>query len=162
MGTVVTRYAENTTVPIEKSRDEIERLLRREGASQFVSAWDDDKGIHTIMCRLDGRIVRFNLMAPDPSAFGLTETGRARKQDVIDKAVEQEERRQWRGLLLIIKAKFEAIEMGLTTFEREFLADLMLPDGSTVGEWIEPRLEESYARGTMPMMPKMLMPGKGK
>ncbi|MFQ9651190.1 MAG: hypothetical protein ACLRZZ_14030 [Enterocloster sp.] len=36
-------YAEKTTVPVGKSRMEIEELIRKHGAEQFVSGYSGDK-----------------------------------------------------------------------------------------------------------------------
>ena len=55
-------------------------------------------------------------------------------------------------LLLIIRAKLEAVESGLTTLENEFLANILLPDGGTVGEWLAPQIDEAYGTGRMPAM----------
>lgn len=48
--------------------------------------------------------------------------------------------RRWRALLLVTKAKFEAVASGISTVEREFLADLVLPNGRVVQEELAPRL----------------------
>ena len=50
-----------------------------------------------------------------------------------------------RGLLLIIRAQLEALRSGITTLENEFLTNIVLPDGGTVGQWLEPHVEEAYA-----------------
>ena len=41
---------------------------------------------------------------------------------------------------------------GITTLESEFLANLVLPDGGTVGDWLAPQIDEAYATGRMPPM----------
>jgi hypothetical protein len=51
---------------------------------------------------------------------------------------------------LVIKAKLEAVETGITSFESEFLAHILLPDGSTFGQWAAPELERVYLSGKMP------------
>ena len=56
---------------------------------------------------------------------------------------------------MIIKAKFEAIESGITTFEEEFLAKLMIPGGRTLGEAIIPQMDEVCRLGKLPP----LLPG---
>jgi hypothetical protein len=68
---------------------------------------------------------------------------------------EQVEREHWRALLLLVKAKLEFVAGGLSTVEREFLAHVVLPNGSTVGDEIAPRLEQAYATGSVPL----LLPG---
>ena len=69
--------------------------------------------------------------------------------------IAQEERQRWRALVLVIKAKLEAVESGITTFENEFLAHIVLPDNRTVGEWLAPQIDSAYEEGGMP---KLLMP----
>ncbi|MBT9828162.1 hypothetical protein GPL19_19805 [Enterocloster bolteae] len=49
-----------------------------------------------------------------------------------------------------------AEKAGISTVEREFLYDIVLPDGRTAGEWIAPQIEMSYQTGQMPAMLPML------
>ena len=49
-----------------------------------------------------------------------------------------------------MKAKLEAVDAGISTFEDEFLSATLLPDGHTVGEWAQPQLEHAYSTGLMP------------
>lgn len=51
-----------------------------------------------------------------------------------------------------IVAKLEAVEAGITEFEDEFLAHIVLPSGNTVGNWVRPQIAKSYATGEMPLM----------
>jgi response regulator RpfG family c-di-GMP phosphodiesterase len=44
-----------------------------------------------------------------------------------------ETRRRWRCLAMVIKAKLEVVASGISSFEEEFLAHVMLYDGRTVG-----------------------------
>lgn len=71
-------------------------------------------------------------------------------------AWEQACRAKWRALYLIIKAKLEAVESGISTIEREFFYDIVLPDGNTVGEFLSPQLDMVYESGNMPPMLPML------
>ncbi len=52
----------------------------------------------------------------------------------------------------VVKAKLEAVEAGISTLEREFLADIVLPSGQTFGAWAAPQLESAYANGRMPAL----------
>ena len=45
---------------------------------------------------------------------------------------------------------------GISTIEREFLSNIVLPDGQTVGEWMAPQLETAYTQGNMPALLPML------
>ena len=65
------------------------------------------------------------------------------------------ERQAWRALVL--KAKLEAVEAGITTIEQEFLADMVIPGDVTVGETLLPRLDDALNTGRMPD----LLPGGG-
>ena len=61
-------------------------------------------------------------------------------------------RQRWRALLLIIRAKLEAVESGITTLESEFLANIVLPDGGWWDSGWRRRLRRAYATGRMPPM----------
>jgi hypothetical protein len=53
-----------------------------------------------------------------------------------------------------VKAKLETIAEGASTIEREFLADIMLGDGSTVHDTIGARIAEAYLTGEVrPLLP---------
>ena len=72
--------------------------------------------------------------------------------EAAQKAYEQAERQAWRALLLVIKAKLEAVEADITSIEQEFLPNMVLPDNTTVGENMLPRLREIVASGHLPLM----------
>jgi len=149
----MTRYAERTTVTSEKSRNEIEATLRRYGATSFAYGWTSDGA--QIGFHLGNRAIRFNLPMPDRGAdeFRFTPTRRTRRSPAEwEAAYEQAVRQRWRGLALVIKAKLEAVEAGITTLEEEFLAHIALPSGSTVGEWLRPQLDEAYSNNRMPQL----------
>ena len=44
------------------------------------------------------------------------------------------------------------MESGITTLESEFLANVLLPDGGTIGEWLAPQIDEAYTTRRMPSM----------
>lgn len=125
----MTRYAETTKVPVSQSRTEIERTIHRYGGTSFAYGYDQDRGVSLVGFAYEGRKVRFMVETPDER--DLTDTQRA-----------QRERQRWRALLLSIKAKLEVVESGITTFEEEFLAHLVLPGGDTVGDQVLDRLDE--------------------
>lgn len=72
------------------------------------------------------------------------------------KQEQQTERTRWRCLLLAIKAKLECASTGITTFEQEFMAHIVMPDGLTVSEHLVPKIEQAYKSG---QMPPLLGPG---
>lgn len=145
-------FAADTSVSVEKSRAEIERTLTRYGATAF--AYLSTAGKATIMFEAADRRIRFDLPLPakDDRRFTETPTGRARSVSAALVEWEQAYRQRWRALNLAIKAKLEAVESGIATFEGEFLAYVMLPNGSTVGAWAEVAVAKAYAGGAMPAL----------
>lgn len=148
-------FAKETTVPAERSRAEIEMVLRRYGADQFYSGWTADGAV--LGFRAQGRNIKFELSMPQPTEARFAtvmKRGRTVKRtpDQSKQVCEQQIRQRWRAMLLVIKAKLEAVEAGISTFEREFLANVMLPDGQTVGAALLPQLEAAYADGSMPKL----------
>lgn len=150
----MSQYASKTTVAADRSRAEIERTLVRYGASSFGYGWEDERAI--IMFRAHERRVRFVFPVPDPSDDEFVYHSRGtRSRAAAEAAYEQAVRQRWRALALVIKAKLEAVETGIVTFEDEFLAHLVLPDGQTAGDWLRPQVARAYETGAMPS----LLPG---
>lgn len=146
-------YAADTSVSVEKSRAEIERTVQRWGASQFMYGWDQDRAIVGFV--MQRRQLRFVLQMPDRNAREFTHTpsrGTRRSPAQAFDAWEQACRQRWRALNLVIKAKLEAVESGISTFDSEFLAQLVLPNGQTVGEAVTPRIIEGIENSTMPAL----------
>jgi uncharacterized protein (DUF58 family) len=158
---MMSRYAASTAVSSEKTRAEIERTLTKYGATGFMYGWQGPMAM--IAFELQRRRIRFLLPLPDrnDNQFRFTPArGLERSPEQIAEAYDQAVRQRWRALLLVIKAKLEAVEAGITTLESEFLSNLLLPNQQTVGEWLEPQLEEVYQSGTMP--PLLPAPGGGR
>lgn len=146
----MSRYAEGTGVPPERSRAEIERVLHRYGASEFAYRAGAEQA--EVAFHLGGVTVRLRVEFPDPGApeFTHTPTGRMRKvEGAASDAYTAEVRRLWRALSLVIRAKLEAVESGISTVEREFMADIVMKGGRTIGETILPRLSEATRTGRL-------------
>lgn len=149
----MSRYAESTGVSSEKSRAEIERTLARYGASRFAYGWGPDSAL--VGFEAKAKQVRFFLPLPDRNAREFTHTperGYRRDDAAIEKAYEQGVRQRWRALALVIKAKLEAVEAGIVTFEQEFGMHMVLPNGSTVSDVVLPQIEQAYETGLVPPM----------
>lgn len=149
------RFAANTEVSVEKSRAEIEKLITRYGAT--ATAFMNAPGRALIMFEANERRIVFELPLPatNDEQFSRTPAGR-RKLDPQRRyeAWEQACRQRWRALALVIKAKLEAVESGITTFEDEFLAHIVMPDGMSVGKHIKPVIQAWYTSGKMqPLLP---------
>lgn len=148
------RYAEKTSVPTSASREEIDRTVHRYGATSFLYA--AERGRAVVQFIMKGKLIRFELPLPDRNHRDFTHTpgkGLERSSEAALEAWEQACRQRWRALALAIKAKLEAVEAGITTFETEFLAHIVLYDGRTVGEHAIPKLEEALKGGTPRLLP---------
>jgi len=140
------RYAENTKVPVERSKVEIERTLKRYGIEEFFYG-TSPRG-EGIGFKYNGRTIRFGIPRPNRKKFRDNQVGEADYKRAI--------RQQWRILLLALKAKLELVDIGLTTFEDEFLAQTCLQGGQTVSEALQPQIEKMLDTGEVPK----LLPGK--
>ncbi len=156
------RYAKETTVPVERSRAEIEETLRKYGASEFHSGWQQGRAM--IAFRLGDLFIRFILPLPSSAEKRFTHKtdryGHTAKRTEIQAAKEweQEIRQRWRALLLTIKAKLEAVECGISSIEQEFLAFIVMPNQISIGEW----MVDAVAQIKTGEMPRLMLPSPPK
>jgi hypothetical protein len=120
-------YAKNTKVTPASSRAEIERDLAKYGADAFGYASDPPRA--AIAFRLNGTHYRISIDVPD----------------IPTRAAEK-----WRALAMVIKAKLVGVSAGVEAVENAFLADMVMPNGETVGEWVGPQMARAYKIGAMP------------
>ena len=151
-------YAKGTEVSIGRSREELERLLRTRGATGFMAGWEDGNEFHVVAFKLAERLIRLTIPRSWPDEHKRTPSGLVRTDAAAQKAADAEERRRWRSLLLVIKARLVAVDDGVETLETAFLPWVVLPNGQTVAEWINPQLDVAYAANEMPG----LLPGTGQ
>lgn len=128
----MSNFAATTSVPVVRSQAEIRKTLEKYGATGFM--FGEGNGNAMVMFEMNSRRIKFVLPLPKKG----------------DKKGEQIERTRWRCLLLAIKAKLECAATGITTFEQEFLAHIVMPNGQTVGSAIVPQIQASYSNGSMP------------
>jgi hypothetical protein len=128
-------YARNTIVPVEKTKMEIEKLVKVYGAKGFASGWHE--GTARIQFFAQQRHVRFTIVIPDN---------------------ERDARQRWRTLLLLVKAKLVAVDSKVVTFEEAFVGDIVMPDtGKTVWESIREPIKLSYQMNkSLPLLPGAL------
>jgi hypothetical protein len=120
-------FARYTKVPPEKTRADIERTVKKYGANGFVSGWQGDAVRIEFLCR--DRHIRMTMTEPP---------------------AEQPKRSKWRSLLLLVKAKLEAVDAKITTFEEAFLGDIVMPDGRTVYETTKGPIKIAYEKREQP------------
>jgi hypothetical protein len=132
-------YAAGTTVGVERSRAAIEAELTKRGAAAFGYNWTAAEAV--VAFTLNGLQVRMGLALPTRADFKDYTAGNSRRVSG-QKAYDDEVRRRWRALFLVIKAKLIAVDEGITSLEREFLSDIVLADGRTVLEQMRPAIEQ--------------------
>jgi hypothetical protein len=131
-------YAARTTVPVDRSRAEIERTLERYGADAF-SFTKTPEGA-SIGFRMRGRLLKIRIPMPPPERTATAQ--RVRDQEI---------RRRYRVLLLQLKATLESVDAGVVDFDQAFLGFLILPDGRSYSEFAQPEIEQAYSTGRMPL-----------
>lgn len=125
------RFAEDTKVPVNQSVAEIGKTVARYGGEQFIYA-----------------------VAEDRVVVGFTKDGRQVRFQVSQSADAQDNQRLCRALLLVLKAKLEAVESGVAIFDDEFLAAIVLPDGKLVAHYAKTALVTAYeTREVPPLLP---------
>jgi hypothetical protein len=110
-------YAEGTTVDSFKSRVEIERMLQKVGCTHVGVM--HEPGFATVSFRKGLAVVQIRIGLPDAKDA-------PRRRHDRQTWAEQAGRERWRQLLLVLKAKFTALEQGIETFEETFLPHLVL------------------------------------
>lgn len=134
------KFAEGTTVAVEKTRAEIETLARKHGATEFSSGWHEgEAGLSFVIQR---RRVKFVVPMPNGTEKAIADRARrlsrrnwgAPEAGKLKEVIAEEERRRWRCMLLAIKSKLVNVEEGVFTFEEEFLAHIVTDTGETVFE----------------------------
>lgn len=169
----MSRYAAGTAVPMERSRLEVERTLQRYGASGFAYAWEHRTipaplASHSPYCpvrrtpprdcsygcpkTIDREFVaiEFKMKAGDAERRIRLEVPMPHKCEAGTQAkTEAATRQRWRALVLVLKAKLEAVASGISTLEAEFLANVVMANGMTIGQAIMPRLTEAAATGRL-------------
>lgn len=145
-------YAHQTAVPVDRSRAEIERLLMKRGATGFVFGHTDGHamlGFEMKTTDADGDIAmrRLRFLMPMPT----------QSRSMTEARVKAETRRRWRALLLVLKAKLEAVASQIVTFDQEFLAHIVVEGNTTVGDRFVPALSRAIKEGGN--MPPLLTSG---
>lgn len=146
---MATEFARGTRITEDRSRSTIEGLLRRRGATNITAGRVEHPHVprgrvpHAwIGCVLGGRalLLRFPLPSPEDPKLNLQRSGRPRAPMAVVETCERIIRARWRALLLVIRAKFAAIDAEVSTFDTEFFGDFATGDGRTVADLILPRL----------------------
>lgn len=153
------KYADRTDVPVSRSKQEIEELMTRFGCVRFASISEPQRA--AIM--FEYHDFRYRVMLPLPHPRDHTRDKSGYGMTVLQQkaSLDAETRRRWRSLLLVLKSKLVAVEDGISTMEEEFLANLVLPSGETIGERIVPEARRVATTGDLPpLLPGLPTPGR--
>ena len=142
------RYAEDTAVPISRSRGEIDTLLRAWGAQGIQ--WTDDFEHDRVQLRFlwprgeQRFMARFTLHLPtrvelEPEA--IDRHTRRISPGKLQALLDGRGRREHRVLALWLKAALNAVDSGLVEAETIFLPFLEDRNGHTVAEIALPKLD---------------------
>jgi len=131
-------YAKTTKVSVDRSLEEIKKVLRKANVNGIACV--ERSSIIMIMFEHHSIGVKMFLHFPQPPSDS------ANKAAV--KAYEQICRSKARSLLLCIKAKIEAVESNIETFEQAFLPHIVLKNGDLVGNRVIPALEQFNEKPT--------------
>jgi hypothetical protein len=156
------QYASNTKVSVEKSRQEINRLLKQWGASGF--RWTDDMEHDQVMLEFvwrpqeDGAMfqARFTLKLPDSDDLRAEATHKRTGQFLEDKyyrLLEDQGRQEHRALALLLKAIFVGVEEGIISPEQVFLPFLVDKHGNTVSDYALGHLDLLHKDGVAGLLP---------
>lgn len=155
------RYAENTQVPISRSRAEIDGILRGWGADAIQ--WSDDFKHDKVMLRFlwtwqeRQYVARFTIALPTAKDLSVNavdgRTGRTSERK-LEALMADRGKQEHRILALWLKAAFNAVDSGIVTAEALFLAFFEGRDGQTVAEVALPRLPDLLAGSAMRLLPE--------
>lgn len=125
------RYAEGTSVSVEASRAELSAILTR--YKVYKQGWAFDQDGDALIFEFDGRSYRFSI--PRPTVEDIHRMYPNHRD--TDAKLEQEWKRRWRAHVLLLKAKLEFIDGGMTSLEDELMANLLVPGTDQVlSEWM--------------------------
>jgi len=180
----MSRYAEGTSVPMERSRAEAEKTLMRYGATGFAYAWErrEERPRHRDACECKGSgryttrredgalqvdparpcwrepkpfqreiiLVAFKMPTPAGERQVRLEVPMPHESEAGTRAkAEAATRQRWRALNLVLKAKLEAVASGIATLDSEFLANIVMQNGQTIGAAMLQRLPEVVSTGRL-------------
>jgi hypothetical protein len=162
MTTTSAAFAADTKVPVERTRAELDALLAKHGAANRGVITDDENGTAAVAFILQGLKYRLDVPLPrmedlrlkpgEKPPYGWRGWSTSQRDAWMRKEWEQLCRARWRAVLLLVKSKLEMVRLGVSTIEREFLADLVLPGGKTVHHAMAANIQRALAEGKMPTL----------
>lgn len=141
-------YAANTDITPEKTLQDIQKLVRAAGAAKFgYEDSDREIVIRFSMKGLRGLVdICFKVPLPQAADFIYNSIGQRMRDVQAKQSHARAVRSTWRALLLVIKAKLEAIDAGIEVLEEAFLPQIVV-ENRTVYEALQPALDAYQSGG---------------
>ena len=168
----MSRFALDTSVPVDRTRAEINRLLTDWKCASI--GWTDHLAEKTVAVEFvwlreekDAKgLVTGNYCYKVRFSIGIPKTRKKRKREwgAPPALNENEQAQAWRSahrlLLLKLKADLNAAAAGLAKAEEIFLPWIVDENGRTLSEAIMPALKERYSRPALPAKAGLAAPRK--
>jgi hypothetical protein len=147
---MATNYVRGASITCAASRAEIQEMLSQYGATGFRTGSENGRTI--IAFTANRRRFRFLYEPPgSPEPADATRSPQKPRSLPPPKSHEELSRRYWHKLSMLIRAKLEAVDAGVVTFEEEFLAYMVLPGGETVAQNVRPGSPERSLPASGPL-----------
>ena len=135
-------------MPVTRSRDEIERTLKRYGCDQQL--WMRDDTVPNMTLGFVRKGLTYKLTVPLPKQgykFTIAEA-------------DAETMRRFRVLLIWLKATCEMVDTGLLKFEEAFMPHTLTPGGQTAGQLFGQQIAVMLESGRAPSLMLALPAGR--
>lgn len=136
----------DTSVPVDRTRSQLEKLLTRYGCSHFGTSSDFEKGEFTVFFKVKNTPRDKEAQVPVRLHVKVADVRRAMEREGMRASDAQAERVAWRNLYLWVDAACSAAAVGLRPMAETFFADIAVRDenGSQVRAFdlIGPQVEK--------------------
>lgn len=140
---------ETTEVPIARTQEKIRQMVyAHKGTGLILTSHPPKEGFEALI-ELGGKSYHIRVTATCKAIANCAPGGwRTRTAKQMVDLGEKECRRVWRALYWHLKGLFEAVDSGIMTVETIIMPYVVLHDGRTLAEHVEPRLAEIVSTGT--------------
>ena len=123
----MSKFAQGTQVSAEKSQMQVSKILKSYKCQSVMIGYEDS----VFFVGFIRDKIQVRLYCPVSES-------------------EPENRRRWRVMRIVLQSKFEIIQCGIKTFEEEFFADIVMPNGKTVWQTALPSVRKALESQKMP------------
>lgn len=145
-------YASQTKIHYKQTLKEIGRILYIYGVRNPKIKHNETHTKVTLEFVIHNRKVRFYLPLPSPTADEIVytpNTERERAPYLQKKFYKRAKNQRWRALGLAIKSRLVRVEDNITSFDEEFLGNIVLANGRTLADMVAPNMDELSVNKTL-------------